>query len=148
MFSPAFLGEYMDKEAKGLAIIFHSGSFDRIYHGLSIALAALALGRKVRLFFTYWALEYLKRGKLPILSLDKEGETYKTIIENNIEKGHMKKISELLTQAKEIGAKLYTCASSMALLNIARNELIDEVDESAGIATFLTDTDGDQILFI
>lgn len=51
-----------DKKRVGLAIIFHSGSYDRIHHGLSIALAALALGREVRLLFTYGALEYLSRG--------------------------------------------------------------------------------------
>ena len=138
----------MDKNGKGLAIIFHSGSFDRIHHGLSIALTASVLGRKVRLFFTYWALEYLRGGKLPILSLDKEGENHKSVIENNLGKGHMQKISELLSQTKQMGARLYTCVSSMALLNIARDELIDEVDESAGMATFLTQIEEDQILFI
>ncbi len=138
----------MDKNGKGLVIIFHSGSFDRIHHGLSIALTASVLGRNVRLFFTYWALEYLRRGKLPILSLDKEGENHKSVVENNIEKGHMQKISDVLSQTKQMGAKLYTCVSSMALLNIARDELIDEVDESAGMATFLTETEEDQILFI
>lgn len=106
----------MDKTGKGLAIIFHSGSFDRIHHGLSIALTASVLGRKVRLFFTYWALEYLRRGKLPMLSLDKEGENHKSVIENSIEKGHMVKICDVLSQTKQMGAKLYTCVSSMAVL--------------------------------
>ena len=60
----------------------------------------------------------------------------------------MQKISDLLSQNKQIGAKLYICVSSMALLNIARDELIAEVDESAGIATFLTQIEEDQVLFI
>ncbi|MFQ5887739.1 MAG: DsrE/DsrF/DrsH-like family protein [Candidatus Hydrothermarchaeales archaeon] len=135
-------------DSKGLAIIFHSGSYDRVYHGLSIALAASALGREVRMFFTYWALEHLKRGRPRSLSLDKEGEDHKSLIENNLEKGHMREIPELLTQAKELGAKLYACVTSMALLNIARDELIDEVDESTGITTFLTETKEYHVLFI
>lgn len=138
----------MDKDRKGLGIILHSGSYDRIYHGLSIALTALALGRTVKLFFTYWALEYLRRGRPPSLPLDKEGEPYKGVIEDHIEKGHMKRISELLSEAKELGATLYACVSSMSLLNITRDELIDEVDESTGIATFLMKAEEDQILFI
>ena len=135
-------------DRKGLAIIFHSGSYDRVYHGLSIALTALALGREVRMFFTYWALEHLKQRRPQGLSLDKEAEDHRSFVENNLEKGHMRKVSELLTQAKELGAKLYACVSSMALLNITRDELIDEVDESAGIATFLVETKEEQILFI
>jgi len=138
----------MDKGRKGLAIMFHSGSYDRIYHGLSIALAALALGREVRFFFTYWALEYLRRDKSSLLKLDKEGEVHRNILEENIKKGHMQKVLELVTQTKTMGAKFYACTNSMGLLNIARDELIDEVDESMGITTFLTQTSGDQILFI
>lgn len=138
----------MDKDRKGLGIIFHSGSYDRIYHGLSIALTALALGRRVKLFFTYWALEYLRRDTSPTVSLNKEGEHYQRVIEDHIEKGHMKRISEFLSEAKELGATLYACISSMALLNITRDELIDEVDESTGIAIFLMETEEGQMLFI
>jgi peroxiredoxin family protein len=138
----------MDKERKGLAIILHSGSYDRIYHGLSIASTALALGREVKLFFTYWTLEYLRRVKSPALRLDKESEDYRAVIENSIERGHMKEISKLLADAKEIGARLYACVSSMAFLNITRDELVDEVDESTGIATFLMETENDQLLFV
>lgn len=138
----------MDTDKKGLAIIFHSGSYDRIYHGLSIALAALALGREVRFFFTYWALEYLKRDKSSLFKLDKEGQAHRKILERNIKNGHMQKVLELVTQSKVMGAKFYACTSSMGLLNIARDELINEVDKSMGITTFLTETSKDQILFI
>jgi peroxiredoxin family protein len=138
----------MDTDKKGLAIVFHSGSYDRIYHGLSIALAASALGREVRFFFTYWALEYLRRDKYPVFELDNEGKAHREILERNIQKGHMLRIPELLTQAKAMGAKFYVCTNSMGLLNIVRNELIEEVDKSMGITTFLSETIKDQILFI
>ena len=138
----------MDRNKRGLAVILHSGSYDRIYHGLSVALTALAFGREVKVLFTYWALEYVKREGTPSLRLDGEGENYRAVIETNIEKGHMKEISELLAGAKEIGAIFYGCVSSMVFLNITRDELIDEVDGSLGIATFLAEAEEDQILFV
>lgn len=138
----------MKAEQKGLAIIFHSGSFDRLYHGLSIALAALALGREARFFFTYWALEYLKKEGTVSIRLDGDGQAHKELLNKNIKAGHMLKVSELFSQAKAMGAKFYACTNSMGLLNIARNELIDEVDKSMGITTFLTETADCQILFI
>lgn len=132
----------------GLGIIIHSGSYDRIYHGLSLALAALALGREVKVFFSYWSLEYLKKKAQANISLDKEAERHKEIIERNIERGHLVKFNELTSQAKKMGAKFYACTSSMGLLNIARDELIQEVDKSMGITTFLTETADFQLLFI
>lgn len=138
----------MKEEQKGLAIIFHSGSFDRLYHGLSIALSALALGREVRLFFTYWALEYLKKEKTVAIKLDGDGQAHRELLDKNIKAGHMLKTPELFSQTKAMGAKFYACTNSMGLLNIARSELIDEVDKSMGITTFLTETVDYQILFI
>lgn len=132
----------------GLGIIIHSGSYDRIYHGLSLALAASALGREVKIFFSYWALEYLKKKAPAGISLDKEAERHKEIIERNIERGHLVNFNELTSQAKKMGAKFYACTSSMGLLNIARDELVQEVDKSMGITTFLTETADFQLLFI
>lgn len=107
-----------------LSIILHSGSFDRIQHGLSIALAGGAMGRKVLLFFTYDALRCLVKGKVD------------------------EKIKEPLAQAKRLGVQIYACTSSMGLLNIARDELTEEVDKSAGITTFLSESSNAQMLFI
>ncbi len=141
----------MESEIKGLGIIFHSGSYTRLYHGLSIALAALALGRKVRFFFTFWALEYLKRAgasslknKIP----EEEDSAHNQMIQENIKKGHLESFSELIDKAKALGGELYTCTNSMSLLNIARDELIEEVDRPMGLTTFLKETADDQILFI
>ena len=138
----------MDKNGKGLVIIFHSGSFDRIHHGLSIALTASVLGRNVRLFFTYWALEYLKKDNPSLFVLDKEAEGHKERLEENIRKGHLLNILELVKQTKAMGSRLYVCTSSMGLLNIARNEFIEEVGKSMGITTFLSETTDDDTLFI
>jgi peroxiredoxin family protein len=138
----------MAMSKNGVGIIFHSGSYDRIYHGLSIASTAGALGREVRLFFTYWALEYLRKRETPLFELNKEAENHKEIIKRNIEKGHMHKISELIAQSKSMGSKFYACTNSMGLLNISRNELIKDVDKSMGMTTFMAETLDYQILFI
>lgn len=134
----------------GLGIIFHSGSHDRLLHGLSIGLAALALGRNVRLFFTYWALEYLKKGH-PVFEnkVDPEqNSAHIKIIQENIRRGHLESFSELIAQSKALGAEFYTCTNSMSILNIARDELMEEVDRPMGLTTFLKETAQDQILFI
>jgi len=135
-------------EKKGLGIIFHSGSYDRIHHGFSIALAALALGRETKLFFSYWALEYLKKEGPPKLKLDSEAEEAKEMIEKNRKRGHLQGVDELIPQAKAMGAKFFVCTHSMGILNIARDEFIKEVDKSMGLTTFLTETADYQVMFV
>lgn len=135
----------------GLGLILHSGSHDRLLHGLSIGLAALALGRNVRLFFTYWALEYLKKGNNTALENkfnEKENTAHTQIIRENIRKGHLESFSDLITQGKALGAEVYACTNSMSILNIARDELMEEVNRPMGLTTFLKETAEYQILFI
>lgn len=136
-------------EKEGMALIFHNGSYDRVYHGLSIALAALALGREVRCFFTYWALDYVRKDNGPDLQwFYNEGKIHERLIRKSIKDGHILKMKELFSQLKAIGGKVYACSSSMGLLNISRDELIADVDKSMGLTTFLAETKNSQILFI
>ncbi len=142
----------MNAEDEGIGIIFHSGEFDRLHHGLSIALAALARGQKVTLFFTYWALAYIKRESSPGSSAgNPENETdsrHHRIICENIEKGHLESVSELISQSKALGVEIYTCTNSMSIMNIARDELIDSVNRPMGLTTFLGKVADDKMLFI
>jgi peroxiredoxin family protein len=118
---------------------------------MSIALAALALGRKTKFLFTYWALDYVRSdGPSALESKVDRGEdsAHIQIIHDNIKKGHLENISELIARTKELGGEFYTCTNSMSLLNITPDELIDEVDRPIGLVTFLDETTEDQILFI
>jgi peroxiredoxin family protein len=138
----------MTEDKRGLALIFHSGSFDRIHQGFSLALAASALGRPVRLFFSYWALKYLKRGEDSYFHLDSEARGFQAILQKGLDRGHMESVAQMLGQVKAMGGRCYACTHSMGLLNISRDELAETVDRSMGLTAFLTDTAEDQILFI
>ena len=138
----------MDENIKGLGIILHSGSFDRIYNGLSIAATALALEQDVKFFFTYWSLTYLKKDQPLEIILDEEAEKFRPILEKAKEKGQIQEVSKLLSLAKEMGAEVHACSGSMSLRDIKKEDLIEDVDKIMGLATFLTDIEDYQILFI
>ena len=138
----------MSTNIKGLGIIFHSDSYDRIHHGLSLALAGSALGREVKLIFTYGALVYLKKNGGENSQSNRESETQEKILEKSTAKGHSETFAGLISQLKAMGGNVYTCTNSMGMLNIARNELVEEVDKSTGLTTFLSETSDYQILFI
>lgn len=138
----------MTLEKQGLGIIFHSGSYDRLHHGLSLAMAAAASGRDVKLFFTYWALEYMRKDTSDRMRLDSEAKEHREVLERNWKQGHLPKVSKLISEAKALGVKFYACTNSMGLLNITRDELIPEMDRSMGIVAFLAEAANDQIIFI
>ncbi|MGQ9694945.1 MAG: DsrE/DsrF/DrsH-like family protein [Thermodesulfobacteriota bacterium] len=131
-----------------MAIILHSGSYDRLQHGLHVAQTALALGREVRLFFTYWSLLYLRKNGSFSLYLDREASFYENILKGKTAEYFREQINDLIRQTKELGAKIYVCSNSMSLLNISRDELIEEVDRSMGLTTLLAAATEDQLLFI
>jgi peroxiredoxin family protein len=135
-------------EKKGLGIILHSGSYDRLHHGFSLALAASASGREVKLFFTYWALEHMRRDASDKMRLDGEAREHREILDKNWKGGHLSNVPRLISEAKTLGVKFYACTNSMGLLDISRNELIPEIDSCMGIVAFQAETKDDRIIFI
>lgn len=131
-------------------IFLHSGSYDRVYQALSITNVVLATGGEVHLFFSYGALKRLVKGNTDSVAIAGEPVFFKEDIEKNLERGTLDSISEMIETAKRFGRlKIYACTGSMAVLNIARNELIDSVDSSMGLVGFLELVKGaDHALYI
>ncbi len=118
-----------------LCIFLHSGSYDRVYQAVSITNVVLAMGGEVHIFFSYGALKRLVKGKTDELQAD---EPFREEMEKNIKRGTIDSISEMLTMAKRFGrVNIYACTASMAVLNIARDELVDLVDCSMGLVSFM-----------
>ncbi len=118
-----------------LCIFLHSGSYDRVYQAVSITNVTLAMGGEVHIFFSYGALKRLVKGRTDELQAD---EPFREEIEKNIKRGTIDSISEMLATAKRFGRlNIYACTASMAVLNIARDELVELVDCSMGLVSFL-----------
>ncbi len=130
-----------------LCIFLHSGSYDRVYQAISITNVVLAMGGEVHIFFSYGALKRLVKGKTDELQAE---EPFREEMAKNIKRGTIDSISEMLHTAKRFGRlKIYACTASMAVLNIARDELIDLVDCSMGLVSFLDLVKGaEQALYI
>jgi len=57
-------------------------------------------------------------------------------------------LQDLLEAAKETGVKFYACSTSCSILGITKDELIDEVQDIVGAATFLAEAKDAITLFI
>ncbi|MBI2287627.1 MAG: DsrE/DsrF/DrsH-like family protein [Chloroflexi bacterium] len=123
-----------DKER--VTIILHSGAYDRAAYALSLALVSLASGMEVHMLLTFEGLLRFTRGHL----LDRGEETSSKIrasVDRGLASGGIQSLEAQLDNARKLGLKIYACPNAMAILNIAQNELIEEVDSIMGLAAFL-----------
>lgn len=119
-----------------VAIILHSGAYDRASYALTLALVALASGMEVSMLLTFEGLRRFTSGHLADMGEETSAKV-RTNIEPGLESGVIPSLETQLTEAKKQGLKLYACPNAMAALNIALSDMHDEIDDIMGLAAFL-----------
>jgi peroxiredoxin family protein len=154
--------------AKRIAIIATHGSLDAAYPPLILATAAVAMDMEAAIFFTFYGLEILKKGKAdklkvapianPAMPQPIPGFSVPNILgvlpgmtavatgmmNNWMKKANVAKLSELLTIAVESGVRLIACQMTMDVMGIKKEDLVDGI-EVAGAAAFLEYASNDAI---
>lgn len=125
-----------EQNKQQIAVILHSGSYDRVSYALSLATVGLAMGMEAHILLTYGGLRRFVKGHLEDIGDETESQL-KGFITKGIASGGIRSITDQLADARKLGLKLYACANAMANMNIAGQELIEEVDEVMGLATFM-----------
>ncbi|HJV34513.1 FAD-dependent oxidoreductase [Geomonas sp.] len=152
-------------------IIVFSGDLDKVIASFVIANGALAMGRKVTMFFTFWGINALRkqekssglgknlieaafgmmmpRGsrKLALSRMSMAGIGGK-LIRGIMKNKNVPSLEEMMELAIRGGAQLVACQMSMDLMGIRREELIDGI-EVGGVAAYLEASEhADNNLFI
>jgi peroxiredoxin family protein len=147
----------MEKTAEGVTIIVMSGDMDKLIAALSIAIGAAATGREANMFFTFWGIKAIQKGNLTgksffgrMMGLLNRGGINRIgpsrfnfwgigrWMFNQMMKAHkITPLAELLKTATGLGVKLFPCQMSMEVMEIKREDLIDEVEETCGVAAML-----------
>ncbi|MBN1264607.1 MAG: DsrE/DsrF/DrsH-like family protein [Anaerolineales bacterium] len=144
-----------ENQAERLAIIAGHGTLDAAYPPFILATAAAAMDMEAAIFFTFYGLEILKKGKADKLKVAPianpampmpvpniigmlPGMTgMATMMMNSwMSKAHVAKLSELMEAALEMDVRLIACQMTMDVMGIKREDLIDGI-EIGGAATFL-----------
>lgn len=126
-----------DKVSKH-AYVVHSGSLDKLYPVFMLASTGGAMDAEVHLFFTFWGLDAVKKGGLDKAGLPGIMTLGTGMMKNKIKSVGVPSLTELLAMCRETGnVKIYACSTTMAMMDVKKEELIPEVDEIVGAATFL-----------
>ncbi len=142
---------------KKLSLIVFSGDMDKLFAAFTLATGAAAGGMDVVMFFTFWGLRALKKnvrtgsslfGKLlgrmygggierAAPSRMSYGGLGRWMFRKMMEAKRVPSLVDMRRTAIDLGVKLYGCTTSMGVMEIPREALLDEVSACVGVATFL-----------
>ena len=152
-------------------MVVFSGDLDKALASFIIANGALAMGRKVTMFFTFWGLNVLRKADPPgglgknlieaafgmmmprgssklALSRMSMGGIGGKLIRGIMKNKNVPSLEEMIGMAIRGGATIVACQMSMDLMGIRREELIDGI-EVGGVAAYLEASEhSDNNLFI
>lgn len=155
---------------KKLSIIVFSGDFDKLTAAFTIASGAAAVGCEVNLFFTFWGFSAVKKktgraflGKgllprvfgflmgglknVPVSRLNFFGIS-PMIFRRLMRSRNVATLEELVAAAKALNVNFYACEMAMHILGLEKSDLVHEVKDVLGVATFLEISEGGRTLFI
>jgi len=122
----------MAKSRAGLAIVLSEASHARLHAALTLACAAAALGRPVRLFFHGESVAALTAGR------HWSGDaTYRA--------AGLPSVGELVENALGMGASVMACQTGLQLIGVTAASLADGI-ETGGMVAFLADAREDDLL--
>ena len=162
--------EALSRKNSNLTMVLFSGDFDRAMAAFIIANGALAMGKEVTMFVTFWGLDVIKK---PVLSnadrsfLEKMvlwmrhngpdklatsqmnfGGIGPKLFRYMMGKRNVESLPSLISMSAEFGLRIIACQMSMDLMGIKKEDLIDNV-ELGGVAAFLGSSfDANTTLFI
>ncbi|UCG79505.1 MAG: DsrE/DsrF/DrsH-like family protein [Nitrospirota bacterium] len=148
----------LEDKNNNLTMILMSGEFDKAFAAFIIANGALAMGKEVTMFVTFWGLDAIKkpsfstagRGFLEkmVLWMRPKGPNKLATSKMNfagigpklfrymMKKKKVEQLHNLIEMATEFGLKIIGCQMSMDVMGLKAEDLIDGV-EVGGVATML-----------
>ncbi|NOK62414.1 MAG: hypothetical protein GFH27_549293n148 [Chloroflexi bacterium AL-W] len=142
-----------------LTMVMFSGDLDKAIAGLIIATGAVSMGLEVSMFFTFWGLGVVKKGKTYAgKNLLERGFTAMlpagteqlrmsqmnyfgagaALIRKLMRDHDVSSVEELFAMTQELGVRMIVCDMSRELLGVRDTELIDGL-EIGGVAAYIGD---------
>ncbi|WP_447978206.1 DsrE/DsrF/DrsH-like family protein [Candidatus Nitrospira bockiana] len=165
------LAELQESKHDRVTIVLLSGDMDRAMAAFIIATGAAAMGMQVTMFFTFWGLNAIRRKGSSSAAKDWLRRMFGVLNKGGAENlplskfhflglgtGMMKRvmrehrmpgIPELIQTAQDLGVRFIACTTTMGLMGITKDTLIEGVDQLAGVTTYLAEAkQGSVNLFI
>lgn len=159
----------MSEDTEKCSIIVFSGDMDKVFAAFIIATTAAAMGMETTMFFTFWGLKAIQKGTptgkglfgrmLSVMNrggIDRLGPSKfnfgglgRWMFKKMMKDQNVTSLPEMLEMAIDLDVTLLACLMSMDVMEISQDDLIDDVDDVVGAATFIATAKDSKIqLFI
>lgn len=158
----------MSDNGKKCSIVVFSGDMDRVMGAFIIATTAAAMGMETTIFFTFWGLQAIKRktstgksifGRMLSLffkDIDSIGPSKmnfggigRWMFKKMMKDKGVNTLPELRQTAIDLDVRLLPCQMSMSVMEITKDDLIEEAEDPVGAATYALEAqDADITLFV
>lgn len=137
-------------EKKKLALVVQGGTIDKLYCAFILASTAVSMDWEAHLYFTFWGLSSLTKGAMDKATLPGDYKHLEETMKQNLKKMNYPTPYQMLQRLKQSDSfKIYACTPTMQMFGTKKEDLIPEVDEMVGAATFLNIAAGSDVaLFI
>jgi peroxiredoxin family protein len=147
-----------------VSIIVSKGSLDGIYPGLIMANGARAEGIDANLFFTFFGLDAIHKGRhehIKLATVGNPGLHVPTMVgglpgmslvmtkymNHKMEELDIPSIPEFIEMIADTGAGLYACKASVDLFGLEKNDFIPQVQDIITVGEFYEIAAGGHIIF-
>ena len=146
-----------EEKKKKAAMVVLSGDMDKLFAAFIIANGAAAVNMEVTMFFTFWGLRALKKNVISgksffgrMLGIMYGGDISKAnpskfaffglgrwLFNKMMRSKNVASLLELRQLAVDLGVKMYGCQMTMDVMEIPREDMIDEVAGCVGAGFFI-----------
>jgi len=160
----------MTEDNNRATIVVFSGDMDKVFAAFIIATGCAAAGMETTLFFTFWGLNAIKTGE-PIRAKGFLGKMMgimnrgginrlnpsrfsfggigRVLFSKMMRDKNVASLEELRQTLIDLDVHMLACKMSMDVLEITRDDLIPEVEDIVGVATFVKEAANSKLqLFI
>ena len=125
---------------------------DKLYSALIIANGCLSMGMEVSMFFTFWGLLRLKKGKLESAPLSKMHflGLGKWMIKRRMKARNVRSLEDMFQDYVDLGGKVLACDMTMEIMGVGPKDLREDlISEYCGVGTYVNEArDSELTLFI
>ncbi len=133
-----------------ISLVLFSGTDDKLQAAATLAAGAAAMGKPVRIFLQFWALDAFRSDRIGEAHglAPEAGERGRAAFEHAVAGGQAS-WADTLRMAKELGdVNVSACSASMQMLGLEQSDLDPLVDGVEGVAAFFTNAGSGQLAFI
>ncbi len=131
------------KDNKKFVIFGHSGTYDKLYQIITLAITAASMGRETYIFLFFWALKRFVNEEFDIARLTAEFGEEGERLSKRMQELNQVSLKEILQDVRMMGnLKIYACTAAVKLMELEDSVVKSRVDDILGLTTILEIADG------